>query len=89
MITKASWYGKKFQHKKTANGERYDMYKYTAAHRSLPIGCYARVTNLRNNKSVIVRINDRPSRHNKRLDLSYAAAKAIGISGVDQVKIEY
>src|SRR2546427_12051713 len=55
----ASWYGRKFKGKKTASGEPYDMYSMTAAHRTLPIPSYARVTNPRNNQSVVVRINDR------------------------------
>jgi len=71
----ASWYGPTFQGKKTSSGERYDMYKMTAAHRTLPIPCYARVTNLENGKSIVVRINDRgPFKRGRVLDLSYAAA---------------
>jgi rare lipoprotein A len=71
----ASWYGKKFQGHRTSSGERYDMFKMTAAHRTLPIPCYARVTNLLNGKSVIVRVNDRGPFHSGRIiDLSYAAA---------------
>jgi len=87
---KASWYGKKFQHHKTYNGESFDMYKLTAAHRYLPLGSYVRVTNLRTKKSVVVRINDRgPHIKNRMIDLSYAAAKAIGMTGIDTVRIEY
>ncbi|MBZ9568889.1 septal ring lytic transglycosylase RlpA family protein [Modicisalibacter tunisiensis] len=76
----ASWYGKKFQGYDTASGEPYDMYKMTAAHRTLPLPTYARVTNTGNGRSVIVRINDRGPFHGDRLiDLSYAAAARLGI----------
>jgi rare lipoprotein A len=76
----ASWYGNEFQGRKTANGERYDMYAMTAAHNSLPLSSYAEVTNIKNKRSVIVRINDRgPFRGNRVIDLSYAAAKELGI----------
>ncbi|GAA5173949.1 septal ring lytic transglycosylase RlpA family protein [Niveibacterium umoris] len=71
----ASWYGRKFHGKPTSSGEKYDMYGMTAAHPTLPIPSYARITNLRNGKSVIVRINDRGPFHTGRsIDLSYAAA---------------
>lgn len=71
----ASWYGKKFHGQKTSSGERYDMFAMTAAHATLPIPSYARVTNLENGKSVIVRVNDRGPFHKSRvMDLSYAAA---------------
>lgn len=70
-----SWYGKKFHGKKTASGEIYDMFKMTAAHPTLPIPSYARVTNLRNGRQVIVRVNDRGPFHSSRIiDLSYTAA---------------
>ncbi len=70
-----SWYGKKFHGQKTSSGELYDMFKMTAAHPTLPIPSYARVTNLRNGKQVIVRINDRGPFHSQRIiDLSYTAA---------------
>ena len=70
-----SWYGKKFHGQKTASGEIYDMFKMTAAHPTLPIPSYARVTNLRNGKQVIVRVNDRGPFHSSRIiDLSYTAA---------------
>ncbi|MDE1965496.1 MAG: septal ring lytic transglycosylase RlpA family protein [Xanthomonadaceae bacterium] len=76
----ASFYGNKFHGYKTSNLENYDMYKFTAAHKTLPLPSYARVTNLANGKSVIVRINDRGPFHDNRLiDLSYAAAVKIGI----------
>jgi rare lipoprotein A len=71
----ASWYGPKFHGQLTSMGERYDMYAMTAAHKTLPLPAYARVTNLRNGKSVIVRINDRgPFVDNRIIDLSYTAA---------------
>jgi rare lipoprotein A len=71
----ASWYGKRYHGKKTSNGETYDMYSMTAAHTVLPLPSYARVTNLSNGRSVVVRVNDRGPFHDKRvIDLSYAAA---------------
>ena len=84
----ASWYGPKFHGKKTASGERFNMYAMTAAHKTLPLSSYAKVTNLKNHRSVIVRINDRGPYHGKRaIDLSYAAAKEIGIQGTGAVQI--
>jgi rare lipoprotein A len=78
----ASWYGKKFHGRKTANGERYDMFSMTAAHKNLPIPCYVRVTDLDNGKSVVVKINDRGPFHTDRIiDLSYAAAAKLGLIG--------
>lgn len=78
----ASWYGANFHGKRTANGERFNMYAMTAAHRTLPLSSYAEVTNLKNHRSVIVRINDRGPYHgNRAMDLSYAAAKELGITG--------
>jgi rare lipoprotein A len=77
----ASWYGRKFQGQRTASGEPYDMFAMTAAHRTLPIPSYARVTNVKNGKSVIVRINDRGPFYSKRIiDLSYAAASRISLA---------
>lgn len=77
-----SWYGKKFQGKRTSSGEPYDMYKMTAAHPTLPIPSYARVTHLSNGKQVIVRINDRgPFHSNRIIDLSYTAALKLGYLG--------
>ncbi len=71
----ASWYGKKFHGNLTSNREPYDMYAMTAAHKTLPLPTYVRVRNLRNNKSIVVRVNDRgPFVHNRIIDLSYAAA---------------
>lgn len=78
----ASWYGKKFHGRLTSSGEVYDMHAMTAAHRTLPLPSYARVTNLENGRSVVVRINDRgPFLHNRLIDLSYAAAAKLGILG--------
>ncbi|HST00714.1 MAG TPA: septal ring lytic transglycosylase RlpA family protein [Usitatibacter sp.] len=87
----ASWYGRKFQGQKTASGEPYDMFAMTAAHPTLPIPSYAKVTNLKNGKSVVVRINDRgPFHSNRIIDLSYAAASRIGIAapGSGMVEVE-
>lgn len=79
---KASWYGKQFHGRRTTSGERYDMFAMTAAHPTLPIPSYARVTNLANGKSVVVRINDRGPFHRGRLlDLSYAAAHRLSFVG--------
>jgi len=77
-----SWYGKKFHGQRTSSGERYDMYKMTAAHPTLPIPSYARVTNLNNGAQVVVRINDRGPFHSSRIiDLSYTAALKLGYLG--------
>ncbi|MFK8041851.1 septal ring lytic transglycosylase RlpA family protein [Congregibacter sp.] len=87
----ASWYGTKFHGNKTANGEVYDLYLATAAHRSLPIPSYATVTNLWNGRQVVVRINDRGPFHPDRLiDLSYAAAVKLGFvdKGTAEVLVE-
>lgn len=87
----ASWYGSKFHGHLTANGEVYDMFKMTAAHTTLPLPSYIKVTNLNTSRSVVVRVNDRGPFHHKRiLDLSYAAAYKIGLTdtGIAQVKIE-
>ena len=85
----ASWYGKKFQGQKTASGEPYDMFAMTAAHPTLPIPSYARVTNVKSGKSVIVRINDRGPFHSGRIiDLSYAAASRIGIAAAGSGLVE-
>jgi len=90
-IGKASWYGKQFHKRLTASGERYNMYSMTAAHRTYALNTVLRVTNLRNKKSVKVRINDRgPFYRSRDIDLSYGAARKIGLThkGVDRVKIE-
>ncbi|WP_445000985.1 septal ring lytic transglycosylase RlpA family protein [Halomonas mongoliensis] len=87
----ASWYGEKFHGYATSNGEIYDMYKMTAAHRSLPLPSFVRVTSLENGRSVIVRVNDRGPFHNDReIDLSYAAAARLDIldRGTGRVKVE-
>lgn len=78
----ASWYGSKFHGRRTSSGEPYDMYAMTAAHKTLPLPSYARVTNLKNNRSVVVKVNDRGPFHDNRLiDLSYSAAWKLGITG--------
>jgi len=87
----ASWYGSKFHGHQTSNGEIYNMYSMTAAHKSLPIPTYAKVTNLSNGRHVIVRVNDRGPFHGDRLiDLSYAAATKLGYAklGTATVRIE-
>ncbi len=87
----ASWYGRKFHNQKTSTGEPYDMYAMSAAHPTLPLPSYARVTNLANGRSVIVRVNDRGPFHPGRIiDLSYAAAHRIGIAqnGSGEVEVE-
>lgn len=87
----ASWYGEKFHGYATSNGEIYDMYKMSAAHRSLPLPTFARVTSLDNGQSVIVRVNDRGPFHSDReIDLSYAAAARLGFldEGTGPVKVE-
>jgi rare lipoprotein A len=86
---RASWYGKHFQGKKTASGEAYDMYAMTAAHRTLPLPSYVRVTNVKNHKTVVVRINDRGPFHPDRIiDLSYAAASRIDIVDDGEAAVE-
>jgi rare lipoprotein A len=87
----ASWYGRDFHGRKTANGETYDMYKLTAAHRTLPLGTRVRVWNVENGRSCILRVNDRgPFIEGRILDLSYAAALELemAIKGVATVQIE-
>lgn len=87
----ASWYGKRFHGRKTASGERYDMYAMTAAHRTLPIPSYVRVTSLATGKSVVVRINDRgPFSKNRLIDLSYTAAHKLDylLAGSTRVRVE-
>jgi rare lipoprotein A len=88
---KASWYGFKFNGERTSNGELYDMFAMTGAHKTLPIPSYVRVTNLDNRNSVVVRINDRGPFHAGRIiDLSYAAAQRLGITraGTGNVEVE-
>ncbi len=87
----ACWYGRQFHGRKTASGETFDMNGLTAAHRSLPLNCYIRVTNKNNGRSVVVKVNDRgPFHGNRVLDLSYGAAKQIGLTnaGTGNVNIE-
>jgi rare lipoprotein A len=87
----ASWYGTKFHGRNTSNGEKYDMYAMTAAHKTLPIPCYVRVTRQDNGKSIVVRVNDRgPFVDGRIIDLSYAAATKLGITltGTAKVHIE-
>ncbi len=85
----ASWYGKKFHGQKTSSGEVYDMFAMTAAHKTLPIPSYARVTHVRTGKSVVVRVNDRGPFHGDRIiDLSYAAASRIGIASAGSALVE-
>lgn len=92
QVGKASYYAGDFHGRKTASGERYDQNDLTCAHGSLPFGCRIRVTNMRNNKSVDVKVNDRGgfSKHGRVIDLSKAAAKEIGMvaTGTAKVKIE-
>ncbi len=86
----ASWYGKQFHGRKTSNQEVFDMYKLTAAHKTLPLPSYVEVTNLKNNKKVVVRVNDRgPFVGTRIIDLSYAAAKMLDFvnDGVADVQI--
>lgn len=88
---KASWYGRMFHGRKTASGEKFDMHAMTAAHRTLPLASWVRVTNESNHKTVVVKINDRgPYVRGRVIDLSYAAATALGMRGVgtQKVKIE-
>jgi rare lipoprotein A len=85
----ASWYGKKFHGRRTSSGEPYDMYAMTAAHKTLPLPSYVRVRNLQNDRSVVVRVNDRgPFLHNRLIDLSYAAAARLGILGAGTGVVE-
>lgn len=87
----SSWYGDRFHGRKTASGELYDMHKLTAAHRELPFHTYLKVTNLQNNKTVIVKVNDRgPYKHNRIIDLSRAAAEKLDFidQGLTRVRIE-
>ena len=84
----ASWYGPGFQGRRTASGEIFNTHALTAAHRSLPFGTQVRVTNERTGRSVVVRINDRgPYAHGRIIDLSKAAAQAVGVAGVGRVTL--
>ncbi len=91
QIGRASWYGKQFDGRTTASGEPYDMFQLTAAHRQLPLGTWVKVTNLRNGKWVIVRINDRgPVPESRIIDLSYGAAQLLDLRarGVERVRLD-
>lgn len=86
----ASWYGPGFHGKPTANGERFDQEELTAAHPTLPMPSLVRVTNLQNGRSEIIRVNDRgPFKSNRLIDLSSASAKALGVSGLAKVRVQY
>ena len=90
QVGKGSWYGKKFQGRLTANGEKYNMYALTAAHKTLPFNTMVEVTNLSNQRKIIVRINDRgPYAKGRIIDLSYLAAKKLGYvnKGVAKLKV--
>jgi rare lipoprotein A len=85
----ASWYGRKFHGQRTSSGETYDMFQLTAAHKTLPIPCYAEVWNLENNRKMILRINDRGPFHKGRIiDLSYAAAVKLGVIETGTARVE-
>jgi len=91
QVGTASWYGEYFQGKQTASGEPYDMRDFTAAHPTLPLGTFVKVTNLRNGKAVVVRINDRgPVVDGRIIDVSYNAARALGFRerGLQQVRLD-
>ena len=91
QVGTASWYGEHFQGKQTASGEPFDMRDFTAAHPSLPLGTYVKVTNLRNGKAVVVRINDRgPVVDGRIIDVSFNAARALGFRerGVQTVRLD-
>ena len=91
QVGTASWYGSYFQGKDTASGEAYNMYDLTAAHPTLPLGTYVRVTNLRNGRAVVVRVNDRgPVVEGRIIDVSYGAAQALGMKsrGLQQVRLD-
>ena len=91
QVGTASWYGETFEGKETASGEPYDMYGMTAAHMSLPMGSYVRVTNLRNGRAVVVRVNDRgPIVPGRIIDVSYAAAQALQFrsQGLQRVRLD-
>jgi len=91
QVGTASWYGEYFDGKPTASGEPYDMYDMTAAHLTLPLGTYVRVTNLHNGKAVVVRVNDRgPIVEGRIIDLSYGAAQALRFTqkGLQRVRLD-
>lgn len=85
----ASWYGRQFHGRKTASGERFNMYGLTAAHKTLPLMSYVRVSNPANGKSIVVRITDRgPFAPNRMIDLSYGAAQELDIKGLGEVEMD-
>jgi rare lipoprotein A len=91
QVGTASWYGEYFDGKPTASGEDYDMYDMTAAHPTLPLGSYVRVTNLRNGRAVIVKVNDRgPIVQGRIIDLSYGAARVLEFEsrGIQKVRLD-
>ena len=91
QIGRASWYGKPFHGRTTANGETYNMFQFTAAHRQLPLGTWVKVTNLGNGKWIMVRVNDRgPMPESRIIDLSYAAAQLLGFRerGTERVRLD-
>jgi len=90
QVGTASWYGKQFHGKTTASGEDFDMFEFTAAHRKLPLGTFVKVTNLKNGKWIIVRVNDRgPYVGNRIMDLSYSAARMLNFrDGVERIRID-
>lgn len=90
QVGAASWYGKQFHGKTTASGEDFDMFEFTAAHRKLPLGTFVKVTNLKNGKWIIVRVNDRgPYVGDRIMDLSYSAARMLNFrDGVERVRID-
>jgi peptidoglycan lytic transglycosylase len=90
QVGNASWYGKQFHGRTTASGEDFDMFELTAAHRKLPLGTFVKVTNLKNGKWIIVRINDRgPYVGDRIMDLSYSAARLLNFrDGVERVRID-
>ena len=91
QIGRASWYGKPFHGRTTANGETYNMFHFTAAHRQLPLGTWVKVTNLRNGKWILVRVNDRgPVPETRIIDLSYAVAQLLEFRerGIERVRLD-
>jgi rare lipoprotein A len=90
QVGAASWYGKQFHGRTTASGEDFDMFEFTAAHRKLPLGTFVKVTNLKNGKWIIVRVNDRgPYVGDRIMDLSYSAARMLNFrDGVERVRID-
>jgi rare lipoprotein A len=91
QVGTASWYGSYFHGKETASGEAFNMYDLTAAHPTLPLGTYVRVTNMRNGRAVVVRVNDRgPVVEGRIIDLSYGAARVLNLEhqGIQQVRLD-